>query len=81
MTKTLIPLIFTSEYAGFMTLVILCERGTPEGGKGVFLHGVQTLMLIYKAIAFSTLKTNELGSSLGHFLFSFSLVSVALSIL
>jgi hypothetical protein len=81
MTKALLPLIFAVEQASFVTLVVSCKRGNLEGGRGVFLYGLQTLMLLYKAIAFSLLKPNELDSSLGHFLFRFSLVSVALSIL
>jgi hypothetical protein len=48
-------------------LVVSCKRGTLKGGRGVFLHGLQTLMLLYKAIGFSPLKPNELGSSLRPF--------------
>jgi hypothetical protein len=81
MTKALLPLISAAKHASFVILIVSCKRGTLEKGRGVFLHGLQTLMLLYKAIAFSLLKTNELGSSLGHFLFSFSLVSEAFSIL
>jgi len=61
-TKPLLPLIFAAEHAGFIFLVVSCKRWTLEGGRGVFLHGLQTLELLYKAIAIPSLKTNELGS-------------------
>jgi hypothetical protein len=61
-TKALIPLIFALERTSFVFLVVSCKKGTLKGGKGVFLHGLQTLELLYKAIAIPSLKTNELGS-------------------
>jgi len=67
LTQSLLSLIFAAEHVGFMTLVVSCKRGTLKGGRGVFLHGLQTLMLLYKAIGFSPLKPNELGSSLRPF--------------
>jgi hypothetical protein len=39
-TKALLPLIFAPERAGFLFLVVSCKRGTLEGGRWVFLHGL-----------------------------------------
>jgi hypothetical protein len=61
-TKALLPLIFATEHAGFVFFVVSCKRGTLAGGRGVFPYDLQTLELLYKAIAIPSLKTNELGS-------------------
>jgi hypothetical protein len=53
MTKSFLPLISAVEHAGFVILVVSCSRGTLERGRGMFLHGSQTLMVLYKAIASS----------------------------
>jgi hypothetical protein len=45
-----------------------------EKGRGVFLHGSQTLILMHKAIAIPPCKPRNLGSRLCHFLFCCSLV-------
>jgi len=51
MTKAVLPLIFTAEHAGFVTLVVSSKRGTLEGVREVILHGFLTLISFYKAIA------------------------------
>jgi hypothetical protein len=51
MTKAVLPLIFPTEHAGFVTLVVSSKRGTLEGVRGVILHGFLTLISFYKAIA------------------------------
>jgi len=51
MTKAVLPLIFATKQAGFVTLVVSSKRGTLEGVRGVILHGFLTIISFYKAIA------------------------------
>jgi hypothetical protein len=47
--KAVLPLIFTAEHAGFVTLVVSSKRGTLEGVRGVILHGFLALISFYKS--------------------------------